>query len=166
MEEMYNQLLRTFDKQITTYNDMLKLANKKTRVVIESKISELDELLKIEQDLILKIADIENKRAEIVNKIAEALKIDKKNLNVTKLIKLIENPLKTELQQKQRLMLDVLDKVKNANELNRKLIQHALEYIEFSINVMTNTSIPNTTYQKQGQANQAKDSINMFDVKT
>jgi len=83
-------------------------------------------------------------------------------LKIEELCEFIEGS-KEELLDYKKEIIKVLEELKNVNKINSSLINSSLEYINFTVNMLTETS-KNPVYQPGGfQENKAQ--RNLFDIK-
>ena len=161
---MADGLIDVLNNEAELYREVLKISNKKTRIIVEGKAAELEELTRKEQTLIFQIADLEEIREKLVVKFSEYYKKNVSELTVS----IIASMLPQGKAQKLRGILAELSKtlkdIKEANNLNAKLIKNSLEYIDFSINLLTGAEVSGNLYGNSGQANDGR-KRNFLDVK-
>ncbi len=155
------KLIGILDQESLIYNDILKISKNKKNLIVDGKVSELENLVKMEQALIVKIGKLESDREEEIKFIAQEYNAD--NLNITGLMKLIDNTQAKELEKSRNNMLKILGELKENNDLNCKLVKNSLEYIDFSINILSPAEA-DKNYSNMGKVNAPKKK-NLFDVK-
>lgn len=164
MNELLKELIDILNKELKIYNELLKLSKDKTDIIIKGKVSELENIVKNEQTLILKLGGMENKREGIIEGIAGKLDISSMELNISELVKKIEPSKAFELKQYQANFTGLLSELKEINDLNSKLVKNSLEFIDFSINMMTESANTGNNYGINGQVNNGG-KRNLFDMK-
>jgi len=166
MEGYLNQLCDILEQEIKIYNTILEKSKEKTDIVVSGRVNELDRIVKLEQSLVVQIGKLEQKREEVVLNIAGILNMDSNRLNIKQLIQSAPEEYQEKLEIYQKSLEDILGQLKDVNELNGKLIENALDYVEFSLNIMTNASISGNIYEKEGSTkNNISGVKNLFDVK-
>ena len=134
---MMDQLLEIMGEQANRYEELLGLALEKRDVIIADDIESLQNINHLENILVSQNQKLEKKRQAIVSDMALVLNQKEEDLTLTKLIELIEGqeeqPALIEIRDKFK---NILDELKDINQQNGELVQHALEYIEYSTNVM------------------------------
>lgn len=163
--EYVNALLEVMEQELRIYSAILKLSTGKTDIIVAGKMDELNETVKIEQTLLVQVGKLEQQRQEIVDKITENLNLDRDNINISTLLQYIDDRQKRKIQDYQRLITDVMNKLKDSNDLNNKLIKRALEYVDFSINVMTSSAVSGNRYEGKGTVMDSGGTRNLFDMK-
>ncbi|MFZ5986024.1 MAG: flagellar protein FlgN [Bacillota bacterium] len=159
-----SDLINVLDQEARIYEDILKISKNKTDIIIKGKVSELENITKLEQSLILKMGKLENIRESLVGEISALLNINPSEITVSELLKYLDNDQAKRLQAYRDSMADMLKELKNTNELNSKLIKNSIDYIDFSINILSNTQTDGNNYSKSGQVREAKKKT-YFDVK-
>lgn len=164
MDDLVNKLIETMQKEYEAYQDILKIAKNKTEVVVEGKINELKSLTNAEQVLVLQLGKLEGTRESIVEEIAKLLGENPDELTISGLLKHVTGRFAAGLQEYQKKMTDVVKELRNVNSLNQRLIQDALEYINFSVNLFSNLRGEANVYGSDGKPAKSKKK-NFFDVK-
>ncbi|MGE4284117.1 MAG: flagellar protein FlgN, partial [Clostridia bacterium] len=140
-------------------------AKDKTEVIVAGRIAELESLVKLEQALVVQIGRLEQQREEAVDVIADQLKLDKQNITVFNLMQHLDKSQQEKLRDFEKNMTKILEELKNRNDLNAKLIKQSLEYIEFSMNLLTDASVPGNAYESKGTTRETRGTRNFFDIK-
>lgn len=161
---LINKLIEILDKEAELYNDILKLSNNKTDIIVEGKVSELESMVKVEQTLVLQIAKLEDVREELVNAAADQLELNKQDLTISELYKHVEGELADKLNECRNRIAAVMDELKNTNILNARLIKNSLEYIDFSLNLLSAADSGTNNYGNTGVVNDGKKK-SFFDIK-
>lgn len=119
------------------YDNLLELSTKKKPAIISGNLEELSKITDEEQIVASRINNLDNKRREVIQDIANVVNRDVEDLILTNIIQMLE-PRPVE-QQKLAQVYDrlkaVVHRVREINEQNRDLILNALEMIEFDINM-------------------------------
>jgi flagellar biosynthesis/type III secretory pathway chaperone len=158
------QLIMTLNKEYEIYEEVLKLAKEKKRVVIDGRIKELDAITRKEQSIIFNLGKIDKVREALTINISKELRIEVFK-NVTELSQYLEGDLKDQILEVRDKLVDIVEKVKKANDLNNKLIQQSLEYIEFNKNLLTSMETKGITYGSMADEKEVKTKNNLFDAR-
>jgi len=158
------ELIDVLSKETAVYEDIHKIAQNKTDVIVRGKVSNLDSITKLEQSLVLKIREIEDDREKLLAKLSEQLNIQAGKITVSELTRHLKKGQAEELRHAQQRMVSILNKLRNTNELNSRLIKNSLEYIDFSINLVSAIDSGNNNYGNSGQVNDSKNR-SFLDVK-
>ncbi len=164
MSKSVEQLIMTLNKEYEIYEEVLKLAKEKKRVVIDGRIKELDAITRKEQSIIFNLGKIDKVREALTINISKELRIEVFK-NVTELSQYLEGDLKDQILEVRDKLVDIVEKVKKANDLNNKLIQQSLEYIEFNKNLLTSMETKGITYGSMADEKEVKTKNNLFDAR-
>lgn len=165
MNKSIEQLILALNKECEIYEEVLRLAKQKRRIIIEGRVKELDSITRKEQGMIVTLGKLENIRDSIVKNILKEIEIKNDVQNITELVKYIENESKEKILEIKEKLMKILDQVKNENDLNSKLIKQSLEYIEFNKNLITSLESQGSTYGANADEKDIKVKSNLFDVK-
>lgn len=164
MSKCIEQLKDTLIKENELYTQVLKLGEKKTEVVVSRNIKELDNITKKEQQYIMNMGTFEKIRRSIFSNIAEELNI-KKPESISELILSLEEDTGNEIDNLRNDLLETIDKIKKKNEDNEKLINQSLEYVNFNLELMTDSPEERNKYSNKASENKKSKSISFFDMK-
>ncbi len=161
---LIGQLAEILNQENEIYDTLSKISNNKTNLIIEGKVNELENIVKIEQTLVIKISKLEDQREKIVGKLCAELGQKPEDVTISGLAEQLSKKEAAELKACQEKMVKNIEELKNTNELNSKLIKNSLEYIDFSINMMTSIDTFTNSYGSSGNTGDTK-KRNLFDVK-
>lgn len=161
---MINELILVLDQEAKVYDDILKISKNKTNIIVEGKVSDLESIVKMEQALVLQMARIETMREKLVDKLSKELNIKPSETTITEILRHVKSTEAEKLKDCQLNMTNVLSDLKKTNELNSKLIKNSLDFINFSINLISAVDIGTNNYGTGGQTNDSK-KRNFFDMK-
>jgi flagellar biosynthesis/type III secretory pathway chaperone len=149
---LIDELISTLEKEYEIYQQLIPIANEKTRVIVKNNLTALQEITDKEQLAVDRIAALERKREDIIVNIKTVINRKSDSLDLKMLIHLMEK------QPKEQKALSVLhDNLKNTiqrlvniNNRNKSLIQQSLEMIEFNMNFIQSTRMApgNNTYTR------------------
>ncbi len=152
MEKDCTGLLETMEKQLDIYRKLLSLALEKQQVLIKGNIPELEKMTKEEELLILQVGRLEEQRQALHQAIANHFVLSVDELPLTELIKRSDRETGRKFQQVFAEMTDILKDLTDMNQANIELIQNSLEYLNFSIDMLTkNDNVP--IYSKSNEGN-------------
>lgn len=158
------ELIKVLEEEANIYDDILKISKNKTGIIVEGKVAELESLVKIEQSLVLKMSRVETLRETLVEKIGAELNIKPQDITISEILKHLKGDEGSDLKACQMKMTRALNELKHSNETNSKLIKNSLDFINFSVNLMTSVDIGTNNYGTGGQSNESKKRT-FFDMK-
>ena len=138
MASLIEELIQVLEEECVIYEDLYKISDTKTQVIVKADMEELKKITDYEQNVIDKVLMLEKKRQNIVDNIAIVLNQNKEHMTVADIVRIMENqpefqkPL-SELHPRLRVVVEQLQQV---NGQNRELLENALEMTEFSINIL------------------------------
>lgn len=168
MASLIENLIQILDEELECYTNELNIANQKTDIIVKDDFDALQIITKAEQQIAGRIVRLEKQRQQVINDIGLVLNRDKEELTIAKLASLLENSLKEQkkLYELKENIINVVTELKNKNEENRKLIEHSLEYIDFTINALQSArTMQDNNYEGKGQTIDRKQSTHYFDAK-
>ena len=151
MASLMEELITTLSKEEELYRELLPIQERKTQVIIENNIEQLQKITGEEQETIDKVTALERKREEIIKDIGTVLNKNPKTLTLTNLIQIMaKQPEDREkLQELHDRLEESVKKLVKVNERNQILIKQSLEMIEFNMNLLQSTRIvPGSNYTK------------------
>ena len=148
------------------YKDLVELSKSKKNIIIEGKVAELDKMVKLEQNMIFNIGQLEKKREEEVARICAALDIESAQVTISDLAKMLEPQLKEALENIENKLREVFSELKAANDINGQLLEQSLEYIDYSINLFAGSGMETgSLYEDIGKKGKGQSKKNIFDTK-
>ncbi len=127
MASLIEELINVLEEENKEYEVLVSLSKEKTPVIIKGDTEELREMVTKEQIHVDRIANLENKRIDLVNDVATVLNRDKEHLTVRMIVGLLNGQTK----EQERLSL-IHDKLKRTlkdmvavNNMNKNLIMQA-----------------------------------------
>lgn len=130
-------LITVLDSICEEYDNLLELSTKKKPAIISGNLEDLSKITDEEQIVASRISNLDNKRREVIQDIANVVNRDVEDLILTNIIQMQE-PRPVEQQKLAKVydrLKSVVHRVRAVNEQNRDLIMNALEMIEFDINM-------------------------------
>lgn len=168
MASLIEELINTLKEETVEYEALLELSTEKTGIIVRDDIQNLNEMVAKEQSHLDRIANLEKKRTEVMKDIAIVLNKDVNTLTVKGISELLEGQKKEqqELSQTRDKLKKLLTGVEAVNEMNKGLIEEALEMINFNINYINGLSqLPETANYTRDAYNQNQMGLSTFDAK-
>ena len=137
MAGMVDQLVEILAEQTERYKELLGLSLEKRDIIIKNDVDELQKINNLENLVVNQNQKLEKKRIELVKDMAMALNQKEEDLNLNLLIDLMEGrDEQKSLKEARENIKSVVLELKEVNEQNGQLVQNALDYIEYSTNVI------------------------------
>lgn len=120
------------------YEQLLVLTRRKTQVIASANLDDLQKITDDEQKMVSRISHLEKKRVEVTADIANVLNRDVEELKLANLIEMMsERPAEQEKLTAAHDSLKVtVRELQRINEQNKKLLEDALEMVQFEMNLL------------------------------
>ncbi|MEN8906326.1 MAG: flagellar protein FlgN [Clostridiales bacterium] len=157
LQKKLENLYLILNEEFKLYKYICNISDQKTQIIVKGKIKELEDIMKLEKDFVVKIEKLEELRERLVQIIAKKIEINADKINITTILKsLKDTEIKLKLKNIQNKTIEVIQKLKNINEINSKLIKNSIDYVDFSINILSNDDEGNNNYGNTGSINKPK----------
>lgn len=138
MASLMDELLEVLEKEEAEYRQLVETSTRKKEIIIKADIQALEEITGEEQEIAGRIKNIENKRLSVMEDMANVLNRKPEELTVDIMIDILQK----QPEEQERLaairakLKDTLGRMKDINEQNQTLINHALEMVEFDLSLI------------------------------
>lgn len=163
--KLIDNLIKALQYEYKTYSEILKLAEKKTHCLIKNDIETLVSITEEEKKAAEQTVKLNQVREQLLLKICEELQLDYKTLNVDKLMEHVEKPHQLMLEEMRTKLNQVISKLAEQNTYNKKLIENALEAVNFNIQILSSPQPSVPIYGRTGQEVTQNTKRSMFDLK-
>jgi flagellar biosynthesis/type III secretory pathway chaperone len=153
VKEKWEELLVVLNKILNIYKAMLTLSQQKKELLVAAKSHELERVTKQEEVLILQVKKLERLREQFVNQIMTAYGIAEGNLSLAALKKIAKPDVVEQLELFGKEFDNIAAEIVPLNKLNNELIGQALGFINYNINILSQTVV-GPTYAAKGQTNE------------
>ncbi|MBP2651812.1 MAG: FlgN protein [Firmicutes bacterium] len=150
MRDNWGKLTELLDATIELYTAILALSKAKREALVEVKTQKLESITQQEELLIIKVGKLEVAREKIMVEIAQENGLELEVLTLSKLEDLAENGQAEQLAKLAGDFDRIMTELVPLNRLNTELIEQALGFINFNINVLAQSTAL-STYAPQGQ---------------
>ncbi|NLX64564.1 MAG: flagellar protein FlgN [Clostridiaceae bacterium] len=158
-------LITVLRYEYKTYSEILKIAESKTDSLVKNDVEAIAAISKKESKMAEQTHKLNQAREQIIKSLAERLNEDYKTITIEKLSKLLKEPYKKQLEEIQKEMSSLLAKLYARNEINKKLIENAIKYLDFNIQLLAGPNPVSSTYGKSGLEVSQTNNRSMLDIK-
>jgi flagellar biosynthesis/type III secretory pathway chaperone len=151
VKEVWDNLITLLSEMVNVYKSILEISRQKNKSLIAAKTQEIEKLTREEEMLILHAGKLEGARIKLMQELAARYGVAGETLTLARLREIAEPDTAKKLETIAGEFDTTLQELAPINSLNTELIQQALRYINFNINILTKSSASNT-YAPQGQA--------------
>lgn len=160
-----DKVILYLEKENSIYEKLLSISKEKKDIIIDGKINELDSIIKMEGNLIMEISKLEDEREKAVNDLAKELGCNREELSISYLCNKVVDKRVAHLNKISDSIGNTLEELKEINDLNGKLIEQSLEFINFSINLVADVMEgQKVVYEGKKEAN-GENNVRLFDAK-
>lgn len=145
MAELWTKLEDVLADILTLYQALLALSQKKKSVLVQGKADELNEMTKQEELLIFKISRLEKLRVGIIKQIITVRQLPNQPLTIAQVAALADAATAKRLTELGQQLKAIAEALTPLNEFNAQLLQRAIAFINFNINVLSQ-SVSESTY--------------------
>lgn len=163
MRNNIDQLKAILKDELEVYKKLLDITLTKKDIITLNKIQDLDNITKVEQNLIMQIGKLEEAREKTTSNISKSSGIA--DLSMTDLIEYLEEKDKKFFIEIRKELMSTLKHIHEGNDLNKVLIEDSLEYVNFNIELLTNTDYGNDYQANAEDKGESEERKNLFDMK-
>jgi len=146
--------------------EMLELAKHKRQVLIEGKINELSKIIQIESNWVKKVGKLEEERMVVLQNLLKEKGLSFQHVTMADLSKILTSPKeKEQLQQMSSKLSEVMEEIKQINDLNTQLVQQSLDYIDHTYRMLFEDNKEEITYSNPKNKPMTKQKKSIFDQK-
>ena len=143
---------------------ILDISRRKRESLIAVKTQELEALTKQEEALILQVGKLEAARGKLVKELAAASGVSADGLTLTAMQQLAGPAIADRIGKIAADFQRIMAELAPVNQLNAELIQRALGFINYNINLLTR-STAGPTYAPQGKSGAEAQARKLVDQK-
>jgi len=128
-----DQLKLILEEELNVYQQLLRLAGEKKKLLLEKFSTELQTIVSQEEILVQRLIELEPQRRECVQKITGS-----HEASLDEAVEIVsEDDGKSDLWMTGSQLRDVVAQIKKANDENQRLLEQALELTQYSIKLIT-----------------------------
>ncbi|WP_099190234.1 flagellar export chaperone FlgN [Tepidibacter mesophilus] len=157
-----DSFIQVLNEELIINKKLLEIAIEKKDLIINNNSKELSSLMIKEQNYVKRIIELEKLRAGLTLNIQKELGIGKIE-NIKEVINGINEDKCIEVDLIAKELRKVLKELEHNNNLNNKLLNITLEYLDLNINLLTSRAEPKI-YGKSASEQKNKDNT-FFDAK-
>ncbi|WP_139787075.1 flagellar protein FlgN [Cohnella massiliensis] len=144
-----NPLYETMETLLEQHERMLELSEQKKQAIIRNEVNRLTEITTKESRLLKLISDTERQRRQNVEEyyLSKGLKPNPE-ATVSGIVQLETNPReKTKLANLGERLVESVNRLKQLNELNMQLLKQAIEFNDFSLDLLSGSDEQDMIYK-------------------
>lgn len=149
--KLIENLIKALQYEYRTYLSILEIAEKKTDCLISNDMAAISAITEEENRAIERTGQLNQVREQFLAKLCEELGQDYKTFTLEKLKEQVEDPYKKHLEEVQGKLRQVVVKLSARNGINQKLIENAIKYINFNMQLIASPQPVVPLYGRTGQ---------------
>jgi len=164
MKRLLTELIELLETQKELYSNLLDLSISKKDAIVKTNVNELDNIVKAEQILLLRLGEVESKRQRLIEQIAKEYKVNKEEVNLEFVLNQLNSSQKNKVMDIRVQFINILDDITKYNNVNKKLLEKQLSFVSMTLNAITGSG--NTIdYNQEGELNKIPPKISIIDEK-
>jgi len=132
--KMWEELIDIIEALTKIYSKMLELNESKRKAILAIDMKTLDELIDEEQKFINEIAEKEQKRQQVLQKMMQKNLFSEETATFKQLVKFCPIEKKDKFETVNKELSDTVKKTADLNDANRMLMQGALTAVNVNLN--------------------------------
>lgn len=150
MELLLNKLLESLEHAAELYQSLFHAVQSEKEAVVGLNLQQLNEACKAKDSLLLKLRILEERREQIMDRLATELGRSSQSLSLSELALLVEEPHASRLRDRSTELLDLIHALQDATRQNRFLMLHSMQLIQGSYHLLNNLMAANPVYYRSG----------------
>ncbi len=164
MSQLSEQLARILEREQVIYEEVLDLAEKKKRIIIDGKLKELEDITRRETEIVGILIKLENLRSQTSEQLA-AEKGIRELVSMRDLLPLLDPKDQLYISALQAQLKGTIASLQNVNELNGKLLKQSLELVDFNLNLISTIGSVSSGYTAEASEKGQPIRSGLFDAK-
>jgi len=158
-------IVKTLKYEQQIYSRLLKLAEKKTEYLVGNDISKLSEITEEEGRLAEQGRQLARVREQYAKELNEALGL-KAGASLEEAERLLDGPQAAQIAEIRAKLKETVMKLMLRNGINQKLIKNAVEYINFSLELLAAPAPEAPVYGRNGAEVSSGGKRSMLDIRS
>lgn len=146
MSSPVSQLIEVINKEGKCLERFLTLLSDEQKFLVEKDVDSLRRSIEEQEKTIQDARKLEEERIKLTDLLAKQLRIEKDEVNISKLIELVEESYSTKLRELQSTLSSLYAKLERQRKKNEFLIKQSLRYTDKSIKVFLGLEEKDPTY--------------------
>ena len=165
MASLANDLIAVLREENSCYEYLVEIGNKKKQAVIKNDVELLKDISSKENAIVGRLQKHERQRISLVTALCDVLNVKDTSINLLELADIIrEQPERDTLVELYNKLRETLSEMKEVNEQNKLLIANAIDFVDFSVNLIRSSLDPaGSVYDAQGE--EIDDGKSLYDYK-
>ncbi len=146
---MINKLIDLIGKEAAVFESFLELLEQQQATLVTNDVDGLNRITDLQREKLVESQLLNKQRQELVEQIKVVNHLEG-DVNVTRLLDIVDENQADRLQKLQRLILGLNDKITETRNQNAMLLNRSREYILRTMEMLSKINSPDSTYSKPG----------------
>jgi hypothetical protein len=137
LNSLVSHLIEVINKEVVCLEKFLSLLSEEQKFLVDSEVDSFRRCIKDQEMTIGEARKLEQTRIRLTDSLAEKLKMDKGEMNISKLIELVEESYSTKLRELQSTLFILYGKLERQRRKNEFLIKQSIKYVDKSMKIFS-----------------------------
>lgn len=151
IEAFLEQLLSILEDAVSLHEELQSLLQQEHHAVVGTQLDALSEIGRQKEDLLVRLHNLEDKRKNVMEKIANEVGVSPQRLSLSHMTKFQDGPVVDQIKKIGLVLKRTMDQIKRVNRNNQDLLRHSLEFVHGSMTLLKGLMTSPTTYLKNGR---------------
>ena len=156
MNSTLQQLTGLLEQETDLYRSMLVVVDEERTAAVQSDLNALNATRVKKEKILDDLQQKETQRRQLVASLAEHLGCAAQELTLTKISQLVDEPHAANLSRVSKDFSSVLARLQASSRRNRQIVEHSLELLRGTFNLLNEFLSPNTIYYRTGNMQSIK----------
>ena len=146
------RLIEIINAEIRSFHRLLELLQTEQAAIVDDDVEGIEASVVEQHEVSAEAQMLEAERMQVVEEMSRGLDVEPDNLSLTRLILFLEKSRGEELAGMREVLVDLNDKIRQANENNAFLIRQSMRYTDRCLDILTGQPVGQQTYGKFGKS--------------
>jgi len=132
----WEQLADILQEQISLYEAMLDLGERKSDVIVDGKVRELEKLVRAEESLLTKGGALEAQRGKVQEALVTDLAMEEEEFTLRSLMERAPERWGETLAELEGCLLACIERLGRQNRVNGQLLENALRVVNYQLSIL------------------------------
>lgn len=135
---------------VAVYQKIVNLTKEKTGLLVQGDVQKLEVLLTQETELLIQAGKLEKQRDSLINEWSAAAGWQRAEVTTQFIVGQLAAPVKEAVEKEAQDLKILLDELRALNKTNSELIEQALRFVNYSLEIMSGPDVSGMTYGSNG----------------
>lgn len=150
MQQYADSFVSLMSNLVTVYQKLANLAREKTDILVLGDVQKLEALLAREAELLLSAGKLEKERGILIKEWSATAGWTIEEVTTQFIMGQLETSAKERLEEKTQALKQLLDELQELNKTNGELIERALQFVNYSLELISGHDAGGMTYGANG----------------